>query len=206
MQEGGHPRAVGDFMKGRIPFMKRKAGFTMAEVIVAIMIIGVLAALAVPNYRIHMLRVRNQEAVRVLMFLWEAQKEYYREHGFYASSIPGELGMDLVDLPPPKNFVYPVVENGGSAICQGQLNNVLAAIQTVGPPFYSLAIVADGSIFCCNWDGLCPKMASPIFDFSVRYTWRFLAPSIIVIRKKICYPSASQIRLAPKAFLLGFPA
>ena len=51
----------------------------MTELIIVVIIIGVLAAVAIPSYRIQMLKMKNQEAVRVLMVIWEAQKEYYRE-------------------------------------------------------------------------------------------------------------------------------
>ncbi len=49
--------------------MNRKFGFTIIELMIVAIIIGVLAALAFPSYRIQMLKVRNQEAIRILMIL-----------------------------------------------------------------------------------------------------------------------------------------
>ncbi len=95
----------------------------MIEVMVIIAIIGVLAAIAIPSYRIQMLKVKNQEAVRILMALWEAEMDYYRENGAYTSNLA-----DLpVDIPTPKNFQMPVV--GGPFCGMGGPPPYIAAIQ-----------------------------------------------------------------------------
>ena len=131
----------------------RSPAFTFTELVVVLIILGVLAALAFPSYRVQMLKIKNQEAVRVLMTLWEAQKDYFRDRGVYASGI---ADLDIT-IPAPKSFNDPVV-TAGDVIC-GQAT--LAGMVERGEG-YALMVTEDGHILCglsgdCAYP-LCPKM------------------------------------------------
>lgn len=130
--------------------MRTKSGFTMSEVIVAIIIIGVLAALAVPSYRIQMLRVKNQEAIRILTAVWEAQKDYYRDNGAYATVI-GQLA---IDIPAPKNFVNLEISIA-ALVCTGPNETYLARIDS-SDLTYELYALEDGRIVCHQLAEACP--------------------------------------------------
>ncbi len=119
-----------------------------------VVIIGVLAAVALPSYRIQMLKIQSQEATRILMAVWEAQTDYKRETGSYTWDIPNDLD---IDIPAPKYFSSPIPSGLG------------------GPPFlvklgvmprldgaYMLGVREDGSIRCISTEsGLCAKMGFP---------------------------------------------
>ena len=131
-----------------------KSAFTIIEIIVVVVIVGVLAAIAMPSYRIQMLKVKNQEAVRVLTALWEAQKDYYRDWGVYApSTIPLS-----VDIPNLKNFNDPSVYVEDYAWCIGGPKRKLADV-LVDTGNYTLSVLEDGSIVCTPCGGsICYKM------------------------------------------------
>lgn len=138
--------------------MKIKSGFTLIELIVVIVIIGVLAGVALPSYRIQMLKVRNQEAIRALMAVWEAQKDYYRTNGAYTA-----LLADLdVEFPSGlKYFSGPTAVSGTPGSCGGPAVPVLATAASLTEG-YTLSILDDGRVVCSPCaDARCPKMGFP---------------------------------------------
>jgi type IV pilus assembly protein PilE len=60
-------------------------GFTVTEVLTALVVIAVLAAIAVPTWRTHLLRVRRAEARDALMALQAAQDRWFGQHARYAT-------------------------------------------------------------------------------------------------------------------------
>lgn len=61
--------------------MKR---FTIAEMLTALVALVVIAAIAVPMWRTHELRVRRQEAIDALRAVQSAQDDYFGRHARYA--------------------------------------------------------------------------------------------------------------------------
>jgi len=62
-----------------------KSRFTVKEVLTAIVVVVVLAAIAVPMWRTHQLRVRRQDAMNALRALQTAQDDYFGKHARYAN-------------------------------------------------------------------------------------------------------------------------
>ena len=65
-----------------------QGGFTLLELLIVILIIGVLATLAVPRYINFIERSRAAEAVQVLNAIKSAQLAYRLEHGTFAGTLP----------------------------------------------------------------------------------------------------------------------
>jgi len=64
-------------------------GITLIELLVVIMIIGILAAVAVPAYTNYMVRARRGDAKVVLEQVRAAQEMWRAENGAYATDVGG---------------------------------------------------------------------------------------------------------------------
>lgn len=68
---------------------RQRAGFTLVELMIVVVIIGILAALAVPAYTSYILQTRASEGVHFLTSIGVRQESYYAEFGRYADITSG---------------------------------------------------------------------------------------------------------------------
>ena len=73
---------------------KRIHGFSLMEVMIVVVIIGILAALAYPKLEKYLKRARQTEAKTNLSAIYTAQKIYFTLHQSYAEDI-NELDLSL---------------------------------------------------------------------------------------------------------------
>lgn len=80
-------------------------GFNLTEVTIVIVILGFLAAMAMPNLRYAVQKIKNQEAVNALMAIYAEQIDYYRRMGDYAERLEDlDITFSNMEL---KNFTIP---------------------------------------------------------------------------------------------------
>ena len=86
--------------------IKGKKGFTLVELMIVVIIVGILAASAVPIYRANMRRALAAEGFATLGAIRSAQRLHYAEFGTFkvvgagtatAGGIYAELGLDTTD-------------------------------------------------------------------------------------------------------------
>ena len=75
-------------------------GFTVAEVLTTLIVLGVLIAIAMPTWRNHQLRTQRAEAITMLVDLQKAQDLHFGRQARYAAAdqltapSPAGLGLD----------------------------------------------------------------------------------------------------------------
>ena len=77
-------------MKFKYPFLKKhgwRGGFTLIELLVVVLIIGILAAIAVPQYEKAVYKSRLASFLPTLKAIKEANEAYYLENGRYADDV-----------------------------------------------------------------------------------------------------------------------
>lgn len=75
-----------------------KKGFTLIELLVVVLIIGILSAIALPQYQKAVEKARMTEAIIQVRALAEAEKEYYLANGSYAETFD-KLSIDFPGAP-----------------------------------------------------------------------------------------------------------
>ncbi len=87
--------------------MNKSLGFTLIELLVVVLIIGILAAVAVPQYEKAVEKSRMSEAMTLAASIGKAEQIYYMANGEYAADIEK---LDL-DFPGEKvNYYVPSVQ------------------------------------------------------------------------------------------------
>ena len=92
--------------------MKRnRQGFTLIELLVVVLIIGILSAVALPQYQKTVEKARATEAISVLHQIAQANQRYFMANGEYASSLE-DLDIEI----PGTDVMYLGVQRRATAL------------------------------------------------------------------------------------------
>ena len=140
---------------GRTAFCTTSAGFTLIELLVVVFIIGILAAVAVPQYQLAVDKSKFASNMPLLDATRTAQEAYYLANGQYATEF------DQLDMQIPKSFAIKLPEsmggncwgNGTSVICTNQCYSYLAPWGTQAAIYFrTYAHSSSNTKLCANAD------------------------------------------------------
>jgi len=127
-------------------------GFTLLEMIVVVIVIGILASVTIPNYQYAMEKIKSSEGMQILAALLDAQTRYALENGGNFANLLTDLD---VTIPTPSNFN--IVNNGDISTA-----DPVARVRRRGGEApggnYNLTIDADGTIKCTGSATSCSKL------------------------------------------------
>mgnify|MGYP000055861877 FL=1 len=86
--------------------MKHRVGFTLIELMVAVAIIAILSAIALPSYNEYVIRGRLTEATAALADLRVKLEQYYQDNRHYSSTATACPGVAMPTTPAVKHFAF----------------------------------------------------------------------------------------------------
>lgn len=104
--------------------MRKSKGFTLTELMIAVVVVGVLSAVAIPSYRSHVGKANRSAAQQLLLSAAQKEQQYFLDARSY-STAPDSTGLNLA--PPSeqgwtcsatqcanKNFVVTIAAPAGA--------------------------------------------------------------------------------------------
>jgi type IV pilus assembly protein PilA len=126
------------------------AGFTLIELMIVVGIIGILVAIAAPNFNRYQAKARQSEAKIGLAAIYSAEKSFFTEYSVYDDAC------DAIGYTPEGQkrlyaIGWSVVGNSANAVAVGFAGGSnTAGYSTLNPPYTAIALSALTSAAIAN--------------------------------------------------------
>ena len=137
---------------------KNKMAFTLTELMIVIIVIGVLASMALPQYTVSVERVRSAEGVNILESVLNSEQRWATDNGNTFTNNIANLDVTYSTF---GNFSAIIASDFPGILPAPGVNSELVRIRrNAASPFdYTLHITATGTISCTGGSGsICTKM------------------------------------------------
>ena len=115
--------------------MSRSAGFTLIELMIVAVIVGILAAIAVPAYQNYVMRSRRTDAFNVLTSLSQAQERWRSNNPSYADNLATLLpdqSAATVFLSPDKHYAVTMAPYAATGVASYAVGYQITATPASG--------------------------------------------------------------------------
>lgn len=136
----------------------REGGFTLIELLVVILIMGILAAIALPAFLGHRHKAEDVQAKLAARTAASAQETYYTDHDKYTASLADLQAIEptLGDPPVPDKPVIPGgADDGYKVSVTSKSGNTFSVEKTTSPRKFVRTCTRDGTD-----SGGCPSSLS----------------------------------------------
>ena len=128
--------------------MQRSSGFTLIELMIAVVIISLLAAIALPSYQDHVRRAARSAGQQFLLDLAQRQEQYFLDVRWYADGIASSSTAGRITIPMPDNvtgkYQTPVFTVPAQAV--GTMPTFVIALA----PVSGSLVATDGTLYINN--------------------------------------------------------
>ena len=131
--------------------MKNKFGFTLTELMVVVLITGIMASFAIPNYTKSVERAHQTDAVTQLTTVWAANQVYLAQTGRYWPPSAGPFDVTAINT----SLGLGIIPNGMTYSCAGagaSPGTFTCSAVRVAPGLNFTVRVTDGLVTASNPD------------------------------------------------------